>query len=872
MVLCAMAMRGQSIKGVVRYMDGKPAADANVIFKTIDNKRIIGYTVTTEGGNFNFKMHTASDSVMIMVTGFNLKKTVRKIPADTKIVNFIVEYEALKLNEVVVKAEPIIRKGDTLKYIVASFADTLVDYSIGDVLKKMPGIEVTKNGRILYNNHEINKFYIEGLDMMGGRYGVAVKNVRAKDIHSVEVLENHQPIKALEGFEYSKDAAVNLRLKKSAKGSLIATLRLGVGYKPWMWDEELVSMYFTGKWQMMGTYKTNNSAHDITSELESFYDQLQRESSSLSVHTPSAPDTDHERYMDNKTHAVSISGIFRLCEDSDRTINVNGMYKHERQDYNSTSLTIYYFPGESSLEINENTSAVVNSDETEVKLKYNLNDKRIYLNEQIAFGAAWNDNTGMVINAEDRVGQEFEMHQTRLQNNLRLTKILGKDSYMNFASRIYAADMPSNLRVSPVLYPEIFGYEAQEALQEMSNRKLLTDHVLDLSKRISNRIKLSSSLRVTTDIQEMTSGLFDKFPHEEWSEIPDSLRNDMRYRGINVMANAGVEYRYGDLRVLANITPSYTYIMAKDRVIGSNGKRGKSYINPSVTVDWTFTQNLSFHASGGKKGYLGSVSSIYSGYIMTDYRQIGSREGEIVENDFQNYTGELRYSDALMQLFGSFEAGYWRNASNIMYGTRYYGSLSKIQSYAIDNVADGWSMSGKVEKRFGAIATTIGIPVGYNNSRMDVFRQGEIMKTTTTRFSAGLEVSTRLSASSFFDYDLKYSRSGSKIKGSAEKLDPINALHQKLSLDIVFLKKITMNLTGEDYYNDAISSGNRNLFFLDASLSFKTKKFEYVLEGRNLLNVDTYNRRFYSEMTNLQYNYRLRPAAVMLRIKFSIGA
>ena len=48
---------------------------------------------------------------------------------------------------------------------------------------------------------------------MGGRYGVAVNNVRAKDISRVEVLENHQPIKALKDVEFSPDAAINLRLK-----------------------------------------------------------------------------------------------------------------------------------------------------------------------------------------------------------------------------------------------------------------------------------------------------------------------------------------------------------------------------------------------------------------------------------------------------------------------------------------------------------------------------------------------------------------------------------------------------------------------------------------------------------------------------------
>lgn len=74
----------------------------------------------------------------------------------------------------------------------------------------MPGIEVARGGKIYYNNRPIDRFYIEGMDLMGGRYGVAVDNVRAKDVATVEVLENHQPIKALAGIDFSPDAAINL--------------------------------------------------------------------------------------------------------------------------------------------------------------------------------------------------------------------------------------------------------------------------------------------------------------------------------------------------------------------------------------------------------------------------------------------------------------------------------------------------------------------------------------------------------------------------------------------------------------------------------------------------------------------------------------
>lgn len=324
---------------------GEPVPGANVMLQTADGRALYGFTTTDSDGRYRFEYSLRADSVRVMITGFNIRKAWRNIPLAASVTaDFQAEYERLQINEVTVTAEPIRRRGDTLSYLVDSYIDTLTDRAIGDVLRKMPGIDVSESGQIRYNNRPINKFYIEGLDLMGGRYGVAVNNVRAKDISRVEVLENHQPIKALKDVEFSPDAAINLRLKDGAKGSLIATLSLGGGYKPWMWNGELALMLFTGKYQMMTTVKSNNSGDDVTTELTSFYDSFQKEYSPLSVHLPALPDTDRERYMDNLTHAVSINNIVRLGDstDNDNTLNINAIYLHDRQRYNSSELFLPY--------------------------------------------------------------------------------------------------------------------------------------------------------------------------------------------------------------------------------------------------------------------------------------------------------------------------------------------------------------------------------------------------------------------------------------------------------------------------------------------------------------------------------------------------
>ena len=61
------------------------------------------------------------------------------------------------LKEVAVKADRIREQGDTITYNVGTFAQAQ-DRSIGDVLKRMPGIDVNKSGKIQYQGEDINKF------------------------------------------------------------------------------------------------------------------------------------------------------------------------------------------------------------------------------------------------------------------------------------------------------------------------------------------------------------------------------------------------------------------------------------------------------------------------------------------------------------------------------------------------------------------------------------------------------------------------------------------------------------------------------------------------------------------------------------------
>ena len=204
------------------------SVDAFVAVSPKGNGSMIAYADTDDKGNYKLEFKTDADSVIVTVTGLGIGNQARVVANRSQKLNFTVKEETTELKEVSVKAQKIRQEGDTLSYLVGAYQEQ-GDRVIGDVLKRMPGIEVADDGGIKYNGKAIKKFYVEEMDLLQGRYGLATNNINASDVASVQVLENHQPVKMLQGKELTDDVAINLKLKDSAKGTVAMNMMLGAG-------------------------------------------------------------------------------------------------------------------------------------------------------------------------------------------------------------------------------------------------------------------------------------------------------------------------------------------------------------------------------------------------------------------------------------------------------------------------------------------------------------------------------------------------------------------------------------------------------------------------------------------------------------------
>ena len=95
-----------------------------------------------------------NDNLLLSLTGFNIKRQVKRITPTSQTVNFTTTYESITLKEVEIKARKLWGSRDTLNYLVSAYMKGQ-DRTIGDILKQLPGITL-EGGMVKYQGVPIN--------------------------------------------------------------------------------------------------------------------------------------------------------------------------------------------------------------------------------------------------------------------------------------------------------------------------------------------------------------------------------------------------------------------------------------------------------------------------------------------------------------------------------------------------------------------------------------------------------------------------------------------------------------------------------------------------------------------------------------------
>ena len=426
-----------NVSGQVRC-GTEPAKEVIVTMLQPSDSSIVAYSVTDEQGRYSLNATVASDEMLIKVTGFNIKSKVVRIKSCSQTCAIAVEEENMKLREVVVKAQKLWGSRDTLNYLVSAYTREH-DRTIADVLRQLPGITITDDGTINYQGTPINRFYIENLDMLQGRYNLATEGIKAEDVATVQVLENHEHVKALQDQVPPENAAINLKLKNKAKGVWTTNMELGAGgYADGpLWDATLQTMYFGSGEQHQLRYSGDNMGRSNDAAMAHYGMDTKDVPNMVGIVSHGSSPVGNSLF--GFRHGVNLNNLRKLSEDVSLNYNLN--YSHNLSRGSSYARTTYILPDGTDILLTEDISDRIHTNAADLKLIYEKNTSQQFLNNTFSLSGKWNEGQGNV----SAITQTLHCKSLALNNRTRWVHRTARGGGFEWTSNNSVTSSPQSL-------------------------------------------------------------------------------------------------------------------------------------------------------------------------------------------------------------------------------------------------------------------------------------------------------------------------------------------------------------------------------------------------------------------------------------------
>jgi hypothetical protein len=203
---------------------------ANVMAINQSNNAMDSYAITNDKGKFQLSLkQNTFYKIKVSYIGFQPKEIEVKTGTENMTQAIVLE-EGIGLDEVEIVSEmPVSIKGDTIVYNSDSFTNG-TERKLGDILKKLPGVEVNKDGQIQVEGKTVQKLMVDGKDFFDGDTKLGVQNIPADAVDKVQVLRNYNEVSQLKGLENNEEnIAMNIKLKEGKKNFWFGDLTGGIG-------------------------------------------------------------------------------------------------------------------------------------------------------------------------------------------------------------------------------------------------------------------------------------------------------------------------------------------------------------------------------------------------------------------------------------------------------------------------------------------------------------------------------------------------------------------------------------------------------------------------------------------------------------------
>jgi hypothetical protein len=849
-----------------------PLDAASVSLLSADSA-VISYAYTAADGSFCLSAKPGSRVSFLMISFIGYERKIIGASHFTEEMAIMLNQAEVALREVKVNARRLYITGDTLNYAVSGFKSPQ-DVSIADVLRRMPGIEVSESGGIKYQGVDINKFYIEGLDLLEDKYKIASKNLRSDYVQSVQILENHEPIASLRGKTFTEQAAVNLVLKEEAKQSWLGTFDLGAGAAPFLWSNRIMGMAFGKNSQQLSMYKNDNTGENLQQEIApsvvNLMQSAERKSMFGSIDQPllhpvsyATPPVEEKRYRFNNDHLIATNHLHRIAEN--RVVKYTVSYLHDKKEYNSRTLWNYIYAPDSLLSFNEYIIQKTKQEEVEAGLVYENNSNTFFLSNKLTGKGEFNVNNTQGDLQALSFSEKYNLPSYMAKNECKL--IIPRRRYrLEFASFTQYNSLPGELGIKT---DSLYAFlppnpDGGDISQEVGIRNFLTDNSAHITWQKNNfQSGLKARMVFINQHLETNAG------HQPLYFSGITFNNENTYTRLGGYYTLYLQYNKKNFRLHGGLDFRYDHISLKSKLPGNvSGNDDGFSLLPSLNLsyepgDWSFKGKMDL----SREYYM--LQKLYPSYVFRNYKSIRANEGLPKATDVFHYTGSISYRNPVYGLFTGVSLGARRYEAKQVEDISLTGNI-----YTFSRMLPG---SNNTWHYYGSL--NFSKSLNFWNSRLffsslySMTEKKQFINSALNTYNTGL---SSLSANIYIqpgrwfnsEYEISYNDGRLKMTAPSVKKFPSTSYVRHSWTNYFFIGNFLQAGLNQELY-----TGNRNqksAYFMDVIVSLTRKKQKLTLELQNISNAHTYSYSIHQAYLQSETFYNFRQRCILIKYSFNL--
>ena len=891
------------LSGTVKDSIGNPLELANIIATDVEAAALESYGITDGKGRYKLDL-TRGKTYELKVSFLGLKSAVEAYTvteeSTDEIKDFVLVEDPNQLDKVELVYEiPITVKGDTIVYNADSFTNG-TEKKLGDVIEKLPGVELTDDGEIEVDGQTVSKVMIDGKDFFDGDSKLATKNIPADAVKKVEVLRNYNEVTQMRGLGNDQDnIAINLKLKEGKENFWFGEINAGIGdgektrYRA---NPRLFYYSPRGSINIIGDFNNTGDVpftfRDYANFTGGFRGFNRRGGTSFNVSDGGLGflTTQNNRAADIEADFLATNFTYALTPKWD--ISGFTILSDNRTDFIQNSLNTFINDGvtqefnESSEQRNRLAMAKFSSvykPSASLQIDYDVLAKT---SAQTEFSDGISITTANGVGIQEIVNQNKDNDPFSINQNIQAYYTLNENNIFALEAKhlfqnenpFYEALLSDQPFTSTIPLDQVDAGELFNIDQEKTIRTNKTDAKLDYYWVLNKKSNLNFTLGTTQSRQHFDSGIFQIFegnrgrldeslPDTQTGEV-QSLRNGVKFHFSDIFLGLHYKVKTGKI----TWTPGLTL---HNFNVNTNQQRQETSNNkwlalPDLFVNVQFGQSQSLRFNYQMNAQYTDVTNYAEGLIFNNFNRLfrGNRnlENAIFHNISANYFSFSMFS--FTNFFGG--VNYTRRIDPIKTVGLFQGINQISSPINNSNFADETlSANGRFSKTFKKWRLNLSGNLSYSNLNNIINNQDRQTENFTQNYSTSFATNFKEAPNVEVGYRRLITQSDNGISRTFFTDRPF------ANFEWAFGKGFTLTADWEFFNyddNDDSTDIDNTYQFLEAALFYQKpdSKWEFSIEATNLFDVDVISQNSVNDITINNTEYFVQPRIVLFTTKYNL--